>query len=131
LKYYRPVARNFFGGVSAISTHDFQQINGYSNLFWGWGGLGEDDQLYERILFNNLTVTRAFDDQPSLVHRARYKTLSHKKAEPNPDRKKILQEGSVRFKTDGLSNLQYRRLDLQFKPFYTHILVDIQNNIPL
>jgi hypothetical protein len=34
-------------------------------------------------------VTRIFDDQPSLVHRARYKTLSHKKAEPNPDRKKI------------------------------------------
>ncbi|EFX75268.1 hypothetical protein DAPPUDRAFT_56278, partial [Daphnia pulex] len=41
---YRPVPRYIFGGVSAISTHDFQQINGYSNLFLGWGG--EDDQFY-------------------------------------------------------------------------------------
>jgi hypothetical protein len=120
----RPVPMNFFGGVSAISTRDFQRINGYSNSFWGWGG--EDDQLYQRILFNNLTVTRAFAGQPSLVHRARYKTLSHKKAEPNPDRMKLLQKGSLLFQTDGLANLQYQRLHLQLKPLYTHLFVDIQ-----
>ena len=35
---------------------DFQQINGYSNIFWGGGG--EDDQFYNRIRAENLTVTK-------------------------------------------------------------------------
>jgi hypothetical protein len=74
----------------------------------------------------NLNVTRAFDEQPSLIHLARYKTLSHKKASPNPDRMQVIKEGSSRFKTDGLVDLRYKRLYLQFKPLYTHVLVDIQ-----
>jgi hypothetical protein len=115
--------------VTALSTADFQRINGYSNSFWGWGG--EDDQLFQRVKYNNLTVVRAFDEQPLLVHKARYKTQSHKKDKPNPDRKQILAEGNVRFKTDGLFDLKYQRLNLQFKPLYTHILVDIQQPGPI
>lgn len=73
-------------------------------------------------------MTRAFDEQPSLIHLARYKTLSHKKASPNPDRMQVIKEGPSRFKTDGLVDLRYKRLDLQFKPLYTLVLVDIQPN---
>jgi hypothetical protein len=69
---------------------------------------------------------RAFDEQPLLVHKARYKTQSHQKAQPNPDQKQVLAEGNVRFKTDGLFDLKYQLLNLQFKHLYSHILVDIQ-----
>ncbi|XP_046639137.1 beta-1,4-galactosyltransferase 4-like [Daphnia pulicaria] len=123
---YKPTSANHFGGVTALSTNDFQSVNGFSNSFWGWGG--EDDQLYQRVKSQNLNVTRAFDEQPSLIHLARYKTLSHKKASPNPDRMQVIKEGPSRFKTDGLVDLRYKRLDFQFKPLYTHILVDIQPN---
>lgn len=110
--------------MTTLSTNDFQVLNGYSNAFWGWGG--EDDQLYERVKLNNMTVTRAFDGQPSLVHLARYKTLSHQKAKPNPDRKRLLlKQKLIEYKSDGLSSLKYRRLDLQLKSLYTHVLVDI------
>jgi beta-1,4-galactosyltransferase 1 len=34
------------GGVFAISVDQFLQVNGYSNLFWGWGA--EDDDMYHR-----------------------------------------------------------------------------------
>lgn len=115
---------NFLGAATAFSATYFQRINGYSNSFWGWGG--EDDQLYHRVKANNLTVTRAFSDQPSLIHLVHYKMLSHEKAVPNPDRKRMIKEGFARFKTDGLVDVTYNRLDLQFKPLYTHILVDIQ-----
>jgi hypothetical protein len=69
---------------------------------------------------------RAFDEQPFLVHKARYKTQSHQKTQPNPDRKQVLPEGNVRFKTVWLFDLKYQLLNLQFKPLYSHILVDIQ-----
>ena len=35
-----------FGGVEMFKTPHFQKINGFSNMFWGWGG--EDDNLYYR-----------------------------------------------------------------------------------
>jgi hypothetical protein len=38
----------------------------------------------------------------------------------------VIREGPGRFKTDGLVDLRYKRLYLQFKPLYTHVLVDIQ-----
>ena len=118
----RPTPWKYFGGVTAFAATDFQRINGFSNSFWGWGG--EDDQLYQRVLAQNLTVTRPFDGQETpVVH---YKTLSHKKATPNPDRMKVIEEGSARFKMDGLIDLKYERLDMQLKPLYTRILVDIQ-----
>lgn len=37
----------YIGGVVSIRTDDFLALNGYPNLFWGWGG--EDDELSRRI----------------------------------------------------------------------------------
>lgn len=105
-----------------MSANDYQRINGYSNSFWGWGG--EDDQLYQRTRSANLNVTRAFDGNVSQV--VHYKTLSHRKATPNPDRMLVLKKGWTNFKTDGLVDLRYTRLELKLKPLYTHIVVDIQ-----
>jgi predicted glycosyltransferase involved in capsule biosynthesis len=50
---FRPTSANHFGGVTALSTNDFQSVNGFSNSFWGWGG--EDDQLYQRVKRRQVT----------------------------------------------------------------------------
>ena len=36
------------GGVLNIRTEHFLAVNGYSNLYWGWGA--EDDDLYYRLV---------------------------------------------------------------------------------
>jgi len=107
-----------FGGVSAMRVDHFIKVNGFSNLFWGWGG--EDDDMANRIRFHKLLISRY---PPSI---ARYTMLTHKKARPNPNRFRVLRNGDKRSKKDGLSNLKYKRLDLQLRPLYTHILVDIK-----
>jgi hypothetical protein len=32
------------------------QINGFPNVYWGWGG--EDDEHYERVRYAKLEITR-------------------------------------------------------------------------
>ena len=45
-----------FGGVSAMSRDHFIKVNGFSNLFWGWGG--EDDDMANRIKYRKLIISR-------------------------------------------------------------------------
>ncbi|XP_057376763.1 beta-1,4-N-acetylgalactosaminyltransferase bre-4-like [Daphnia carinata] len=121
---YKPTPAWYFGGVTALTAKDFQKINGFSNVYWGWGG--EDDDLLRRIRFNKMKPTRALDGFPSLIEMARYKTLTHKKADPSPIRHKLLREGVKRLKSDGLTDLTYKRLALELKPLYTRVLVELK-----
>lgn len=107
-----------------MSTVDFARVNGFSNIFWGWGA--EDEDLHHRIVSRNLTITRTFNDDPANVHKARYRTLYHVQAKPNPDGGRLLNEGAARYDYDGLSDLSYQRKLFERKILYTHILVDIQ-----
>lgn len=118
----RPVGEGFFGAVTAISTADFQRINGFSNSFWGWGG--EDENLYHRVIAQKLTVVRPFDGQP--LHSVRYMMQSHKRAVPSSGRFDVMKGGRSGFQADGLVNLNYQKLDYQLKPLCTHVLVNLQ-----
>lgn len=44
--FFRLPYLNYFGGVSAMSKHQFLKINGFPNNYWGWGG--EDDDIFKR-----------------------------------------------------------------------------------
>ncbi|KAG7197827.1 hypothetical protein KM043_001641 [Ampulex compressa] len=113
-KYKLPYP-DLFGGVSAMSREQFRLVNGFSNVFWGWGG--EDDDMANRIKAHGLHISR----YPANV--ARYKMLMHKKEKANPKRYEFLKTGKKRFATDGLSNLRYELIDKQKPKLYTWLLV--------
>jgi hypothetical protein len=62
----------------------------------------------------------------SSVSIVRYRTLYHKKAKPNTEWLAMINEGKTRFKTDGLTDLKYKKKKIRLKPLYTHISVDIK-----
>ena len=45
---------SYFGGVTLSPIDQFEQINGFSNLYWGWGF--EDDDLRYRCIKNKLNL---------------------------------------------------------------------------
>ncbi|XP_055846874.1 beta-1,4-N-acetylgalactosaminyltransferase bre-4 [Episyrphus balteatus] len=108
--------RGLFGGVVSIRSVQFQQVNGMSNLFSGWGG--EDDDFYERITSRDMHIVR-FDPSYS-----EYIMMVHKKEKPSEDRLKYLYSGPLRYYSDGLNSLNYKRLKTKTQHLYTHVLVD-------
>jgi len=44
---YRMPFKEYFGGVTMFSALDFESVDGYCNLFTGWGS--EDNELYDRV----------------------------------------------------------------------------------
>lgn len=48
--------KTFVGGILLVKREHFEQMNGMSNRYWGWGL--EDDEFYVRIKDANLPVRR-------------------------------------------------------------------------
>lgn len=61
---------NYFGGVTLFRREAFQKINGFCNLYKGWGA--EDDDLLNRCNFHKLTISRS--------EQGTFKSLPHVKA---------------------------------------------------
>ncbi|KAL5010140.1 hypothetical protein ScPMuIL_012445 [Solemya velum] len=107
------------GGVLNMRSEHFQIVNGYSNMYWGWGA--EDDDMAYRILQVGLKISRP----PANI--ARYKMIPHAKREPTnwKKRTRLLQTVRKRFRYDGLNSVEYELLFMHLDPLFTHILVDV------
>ncbi|XP_065350214.1 beta-1,4-galactosyltransferase 1-like [Cloeon dipterum] len=108
---------SIFGGAVAITKEQFESVNGFSNVFYGWGG--EDDDFHNRIVEQGMQIDRF---EPPV---ARYYMLSHKKEVPSQSRLEKLNSGGDRFKSDGLNSLNYELKQMVYRKLYTWYLVDV------
>ncbi|XP_034949198.1 beta-1,4-galactosyltransferase 1-like [Chelonus insularis] len=106
-----------FGGAIAMTRKQFEKVNGFSNVFFGWGG--EDDDFYSRLQSRGLTVIRFGPDV------AQYYMLTHKKEAPSTSRFANLESAAKRYDSDGINNLKYKVLDHELRPLYSWILADV------
>lgn len=115
LPYY-----HYIGGVVAVSRKLYEDLNGFSNVFFGWGG--EDDDLSMRIQVVKKTATLL--RPPAGV--GRYISLPHDrdKLNPvNPIKFQLYKTSKTRFKHEGLNTLKYKVLATKEEALYTWIQV--------
>ena len=115
LPYY-----TYFGGATAFSKDDYIGANGYSNVYWGWGG--EDDDAYQRVIRH---LKKAMIRYPIGI--ARYKmirTHQHQSAPKNPHRFELL-SSKYNFSLDGLNTVKYEYHGIRFHRSFTLINVSI------
>lgn len=112
--------KQYFGGVSAMSKEQFQKINGFPNNYWGWGG--EDDDIYNRLVYRGMKISRPSGDigKCRMIRHSR-----DKKNEPNLQRFKKIAHTRQTMKTDGIKSLSYKVVDIEKDLLYTKITVDI------
>ena len=94
---------HFFGTLSVLPVKIMDEVNGYSNNFWGWGV--EDDNLSRRITSKNIKVYNADPYITKLVE------LPHKNAWElnivNKDRHVIDDKDVAEGYKSGLADLKY------------------------
>ncbi|KAH3898130.1 hypothetical protein DPMN_022349 [Dreissena polymorpha] len=107
------------GGVLSMKPDVFIAVNGYSNLYWGWGA--EDDDMAARLQLKQIGIVR-----PPLTI-GRYRMIKHSEREINPVKVRLylLKTVKDRFMKDGLNSLEYKTVFVKLTPLYTHIMVDI------
>lgn len=107
----------YFGGVTMFDRESFLRINGYSNLYFGWGA--EDDDVFLRCQMRNMKLSRK---------NCSFRSLSH---ERNIDSNlygtniELLRLAASRMTTDGLNSLEYQKIEEQQEEKYMRVKVDI------
>lgn len=121
--------KTFVGGILLVAKKHFRQVNGLSNLFWGWGR--EDDDFYLRLKAANISIARP--DIKS-VTTGRKNTFRHFHG-PTRQRDQIRydkQKGLSRHMdvTTGLNNVAFEVIKTQqlsiegYKAFVHHVILD-------
>lgn len=111
-----------FGGVTGFTPGQFDQVNGYSNLYYGWGG--EDDDMFSRIAAQNLSIIRF----SSTV--ARYSMIQHTRDDLNPDNRgrfSILynRQRFAIYQKDGVRSVRYMLNSFEARPLYTWLQMSL------
>lgn len=101
-KYHYP---KFVGGILLLSVEQFEEVNGLSNKFWGWGR--EDDELYMRIVEAGYKIQRH-----GMEITTGYNTFKHEHdSEKRPrDYKRLPGQKKVQFSRDhetGFKTVRY------------------------
>ncbi|XP_046553230.1 beta-1,4-galactosyltransferase 4-like [Haliotis rubra] len=117
-KYYYHAMRRYIGGALAFTEQQFRGVNGFSNLYMGWGG--EDDDMRFRLdLLSNPVY-----EVPIQI--GRYYSFNHSIDEGNQvnhHRKELLWEAGKRAAIDGLTSLKYTVESVVKSPLFTWVKV--------
>lgn len=106
------------------TPQQFQTFNGFHNNFWGWGG--EDVEAYWRILKGaNYSKIHQADKQTTLWDMLPHVKQKEKHNHKNPKAAKMQKTLWKQWKTVGLNNLKYSRVDMKSCKLFTYIMADL------
>ena len=124
--------------MTALTKEQFEDVNGFSNGFYGWGG--EDDDLFHRVTKKGYSVFRYpgnIGRYSMLKHdkvrscrsaraKSRRSTLFLEQVDMNEDLDSMMEKSKKDLLTDdGLTTLQYKKLNEKLLPTHTWLLVKL------
>ncbi|RUS70079.1 hypothetical protein EGW08_022154 [Elysia chlorotica] len=117
---YRLIYNWLIGGVLGLTRDQYQRVNGFSNLYFGWGS--EDDDMRLRMYSTNMTVYR----RPQSV--GLYDMIIHrrdKRWRPNNGRFEITWMATNRTHIDGINTVKYTLTSMEKKPLFIHMRIAV------
>ena len=124
------------GGVLLLTPDMYRQVNGFSNLYWGWGG--EDDDLSLRMIQRRVCVVRPVDAVAVYAGKWRMLTdhfclvvyglaLPHPHGHRNDARFNLLTWSTVRVDGDGYKQIDslVEIVDVKQRSSVIHLKVNV------
>ncbi|KAK3595593.1 hypothetical protein CHS0354_009549 [Potamilus streckersoni] len=118
---------SYMSGVIALTDSQFTQANGFSNVYFGWGG--EDDDFTNRVQRANMKFERPEKDIGI------YLAIPHETDSTNPKnpaRFGILDASAARQTIEGVNSfynnrqkIKYKRYAIEYRRYYTWILIGV------
>lgn len=95
--------QNFIGGIISLSVKSFENLNGFSNNYWGWGK--EDDDFHLRIFKRNMTIIKPkIEDLGSAANKLNtFRHIHNEKLRPRD--KSLLGSKRLNVSSSGISDL--------------------------
>eukprot|EP00795_Rhopilema_esculentum_P000824 gene824-10566_t len=120
---YKLPYTKLFGGIQAFTKEDYVKINGYTNIYWGWGA--EDDNLYSRIVGKGLKLKR-----PSMeIGRFKMNKEHHFRSDGwSAENIKLYVNKISKQDVDGLNSIHKLKFTIQerLEPLFTLISINLQ-----
>ena len=120
---YSLIYTKLFGGVTAFTQSQFESINGYYNLYFGWGG--EDDDIFDKVHRKSLNISR------SSMKIGRYIMLNHKRDEKSSERISLLRSSHKRSGRDGINSLPYKIIKVIDGKWFKRVVISLTSTQPL
>jgi hypothetical protein len=120
----------------------YKSVNGFSNLYWGWGG--EDDDLALRLIERRMCVVRPNYETAIYAGKKRiiysinsdtfsFTALPHPRGQRNNARFGLLTWATVRLATDGYKQIDplTRIVNIRKTSTVTHLKLDVNADLSL
>jgi hypothetical protein len=109
---------DFFGGIVSFKGSVFEQINGFPNLFYGWGG--EDDAVYNRLVANKIPFYKFKSNKNITIFEMKHVQTSTISDLTNEQRKQNILNDFKNWQNDGLNNVKFN-IDKKMKSKYYNV----------
>lgn len=121
---YQHCYDRFFGGVVGMTKEHYELVNGFSNMFRGWGG--EDDHMYNSFIQKGVVPDRRMGNRFENFIHPRLDVLGKDKNDPDYLHNLRLCT-SLRNFEEGLSTAQYKVVSSNQFPECIHLKIDTNN----
>ncbi|KAK3609936.1 hypothetical protein CHS0354_011768 [Potamilus streckersoni] len=109
-----------YGGVIGFTPGQFTKVNGFSNLYFGWGE--EDNDLHIRVKVAGLKYVRSGRDVGGYIGFKHH----HDATNPEGSAYSLIRNAKARATVEGVGTIRFRRYAVEYRELYTWILIGVE-----
>ncbi|KAK3590896.1 hypothetical protein CHS0354_020873 [Potamilus streckersoni] len=114
---------DFHGGVVGFTPEQYLKVNGFSNLYFGWGS--EDDDLGIRLQYFGMRYVRPNDEFGKYVALPHVRDVSNQES---PNSYGLVRNVPARQMQDGVETIGFKRFALEYQQLYTWLLIGVKED---
>jgi hypothetical protein len=107
--------QSYFGGVTLFNKKHFEQVDGYNNEYWGWGG-EDNEMMFQLYLYKKIPIVWQYGEFIDLPHPRPASEFEFAKWERSKKKRNV---------KDGLISIDYHLISKEVHDTNVHLKVTL------